>query len=237
MTETSEPQATRAHRANRTPRALFTLGFLRLLPLWAGAIPAGIAYGVAARAAGLQAGEAQLMSVVVFSAAAQVSAASLLQAGTPTVVLVGTVMALNAQLFLLSLTVGRQLSLSWPRRLVTALFLTDGAYGVALGAGALRLPVLLGAGASMFVAWNVGTALGTVVGQAVPDPRRIGLDLVAPLTFLAVLVRRIARGARPLGVPDRRVRMPARTAPASRPPGAHGNPCHAGPEDGDPARD
>ena len=112
------------------------------------------------------------MSLVVFSAAAQVSAASLLQAGTPTLVLVGTVLALNAQMFLLNLTVGRQLQLSWPRRLVTALFLTDGAYGIAVGTGPLRLPVLLGAGASMFAAWNVGTALGTSLGQAVPDGRR-----------------------------------------------------------------
>ena len=71
---------------------------------------------------------------------------------------------------------------------MTALFLTDGAYGIAVGAGPLRLPVLLGAGTSMFVAWNLGTALGTAVGQAVPDPRRLGIDLVAPLTFLAVLV-------------------------------------------------
>jgi predicted branched-subunit amino acid permease len=169
-------------------RALFARGFLGLLPLSAGAIPAGIAFGVAARAAGLTGYEAQLMSVVVFSAAAQVSAASLLQAGTPTLVLVGTVLALNSQLFLLSLAVGRQVQLSWPRHLVTALFLTDGAYGIAVGAGPLRAPVLLGAGISMFMAWNLGTALGTALGQAVPDPRRLGIDLVAPLTFLAVLV-------------------------------------------------
>lgn len=109
--------------------------------------------------------------------------------------LVGTVLALNAQLFLLNLTVGRQLQLSWPRRLVTALFLTDGAYGIAVGTGPLRLPVLLGDGASMFAAWNVGTALGTSLGQAVPDGRRLGIDLVAPLTFLAVLVPLSERSA------------------------------------------
>jgi len=171
-----------------SPSALFARGFVALLPLWAGAIPAGIAYGVAARSAGLGVGEAQLMSVVVFSAAAQVSAAALLAAGAPPAVLVGTVLALNAQLFLLSLTVGRQLRLSWPERLLAACFLTDGAFGIAAAQGPLRLPVLLGTGVSMFVAWNVGTALGTLVGQAVPDPRRLGLDLVATLTFLAVLV-------------------------------------------------
>ena len=161
MSEASDPVSETPDPDERSERALFVRGFLGLLPLWSGAIPAGIAFGVAARSAGLGAGEAQLMSVVVFSAAAQVSAASLLQAGTPPIVLVGTVLALNAQLFLLSLTVGRQLRLSWPRRLVAAMFLTDGAYGIAVGAGPLRLPVLLGTGVSMFVAWNLGTALGT----------------------------------------------------------------------------
>ncbi|MGH2353631.1 MAG: AzlC family ABC transporter permease [Chloroflexota bacterium] len=167
---------------------LFVRGFLALLPLWTGAVPVGIAYGVAARGAGLSLGETQLMSLVVFSAAAQVSAVSLIEAGAPVVMLIGTSMALNAQLLLLGLAIGRQVRLSWTERLATAWFLTDGAYGVTAAGGRLRLPVLLGAGVSMFVAWNVGTALGAVAGHAVPDPRRLGIDLVVPLAFLAVLV-------------------------------------------------
>jgi predicted branched-subunit amino acid permease len=174
------------------PRALFARGFVALLPLWAGAIPSGIAYGVAARSAGLGPGETQLMSLVVFSAAAQLGAVSLLGAGAPVAVLIGTAMALNAQLPLLGLAVGRQARPSWAARLVAAWFLTDGAYGVAAARGPLRLPVLLGAGVSMFVGWNAGTALGAILGHAVPGalwaPRRLGVDLVVPLTFLAVLV-------------------------------------------------
>jgi predicted branched-subunit amino acid permease len=62
---------------------------------------------------------------------------------------------------------------------------------VASGEGRLRLPVLLGAGASMYVGWNLGTAIGVSAGAVVPDPRRIGVDLVVPLTFLAVLVLQV----------------------------------------------
>jgi predicted branched-subunit amino acid permease len=40
----------------------------------------------------------------------------------------------------------------------------------------------------MYLAWNLGTAIGSIAGQAIPDPRRFGVDLVAPLTFLAVLI-------------------------------------------------
>ena len=172
----------------RASGVLFVRGFVALLPLWAGAIPIGIAYGVAARGGGLSFGETQLMSLVVFSAAAQVSALSLLDAGAPAIAVVGTTLALNAQVLLIGLTVGRELRPSPVGRLVMAYFLTDGAYGVAMAGGRLRWPVLLGTGVSMFVAWNLGTALGAAVGDALPDPRRLGVDFVVPLTFLAVLI-------------------------------------------------
>jgi len=167
---------------------LFARGFVGLLPLWLGAIPIGIAYGVAARAAGFSLFETQLMSLVVFSASAQVSTLALLAAGASVPVVVLTALALNAQLPLIGLSVGRQERPSWPVRLLTACFLTDAAYGVALAGGRLRVWVLIGAGVSMFVGWNLGTAIGLLAGAALPDPRRFGVDLVVTLTFLAVVV-------------------------------------------------
>ena len=177
-----------AHTTRSDSLADFRRGYLALLPLWSGAIPAGVAFGVAARSAGLSVAETQLMSLVVFSAAGQIGAVSLIAGGTSPLLLIGTVMALNAQLVLLGLAIGRQLRLSWPERLATAWLLTDGAYGVSLGVGPLRLAVLLGAGASMYTGWNLGTALGAGVGAVLPGPGAFGIDLVAPLCFLAVVV-------------------------------------------------
>ena len=121
-----------------------------MLPLWAGAIPVGMAYGVAARGAGLGLVETQIMSLTVFSAAAQVSAVALVAAGAPGIVVVGAALALNAQLLLIGLAAGRQTHPSWVGRLIGAYFLTEGAYGVALAGGRLTLPRLYGAGVSMF---------------------------------------------------------------------------------------
>jgi predicted branched-subunit amino acid permease len=69
--------------SSSTPLALFVGGFIAMLPLWTGAIPMGIAYGVAARGAGFGLGETLLMSLTVFSAATQVSAVSLLSKWAP----------------------------------------------------------------------------------------------------------------------------------------------------------
>jgi predicted branched-subunit amino acid permease len=185
---TIDPILPHASPQPATNRALFTRGFVGLMPLWAGAIPVGIAYGLAARGAGLSIIEAQLMSLTVFSAAAQVSAVSLLDDGAPAFVILATALLLNVQLLLLGLAAARVSRPGWRGRLLGAGLLTEGAYGVAGGTGRLTLPSLVGAGASMYLAWNVGTALGITVGDAIPNPRGIGIDLVAPLTFLAVLV-------------------------------------------------
>jgi predicted branched-subunit amino acid permease len=167
---------------------MFAGGFLAMLSLWVGAIPVGIAYGMTARAAGLSFIETQLMSLTVFSATAQMSATTLIGAGTPGVVLIGTALALHAQLLLLGLAVGRQTRPAWAGRLLGAYFLTDGAYGIALAGGQLTLARLLGAGVSMFIAWNLGTAVGAATLHTLPALGRFGVDFVAPLTFLAVLV-------------------------------------------------
>ena len=182
------PRSTRRDGERTAWLTLFRRGFLAMAPLWAGAIPVGVAYAVAAHDAGLGAGATQLMSLLVFSAAAQVSAVSLLRAGASLPLLIATAMALNVQLLLIGLAVGRQARPSWRQRLLTASVLTDGAYGVSAALGPLRLPLLLGAGSSMYLAWNGGTFLGLLVGAALPDPERLGLGFIVPLAFLAVLV-------------------------------------------------
>src|SRR5215207_1026002 len=175
-------------------------GFLAMLPLWTGAIPVGIAYGVAAGDAGLSAAQTQLMSLLVFSAAGQVSALASLKESAPLLVVVITALALNVQLPLLGLAVARRTRPGWSGRLLAAWFLTDGAFGIAAARGALRLPVLVGAGASMYIAWNVGSGLGIVAGARLPDPRRLDLDFVVTLAFLAVLVPLVRGRASTLAV-------------------------------------
>ena len=166
----------------------FAQGFLAMLPLWTGAIPVGVAYGVAARDAGLSLADAQLMSLTVFSAAAQMSAIALIGAGTPAVIVIGTALALNIQLLLIGVSAGKQTRPRLLGRLIAAYFLTDGAYGVALAGANLTLARLLGAGVSMFTAWNLGTVLGGAGMRVLPMAELLAGDFVAPLAFLAVLV-------------------------------------------------
>jgi predicted branched-subunit amino acid permease len=167
---------------------LFKRGFLAMVPLWAGAVPFGIAYGVTAREAGLSILDVQLMSLTVFSAAAQISAISLIQVGASTIEILIAAIGLNVHLPLFGVAIARELHLSPFRRIGTAYFLTDATYAVSAAQGPLRTPVLIGAGVSMYLGWNSGTALGLAAGQAIPNPQQYAFDFVVPLTFLAVVV-------------------------------------------------
>lgn len=167
--------------------ALFRRGFMLMLPLWPAAIPSGLAYGIAAGHIGLSPFETQLMSLIVFSAAGQISAVALIGEGTPAWLVIGTVMALNVQLLLIGVTVSRTVRPSHAGRALTGWFLTDAAFALSAAAGRLQLPVLVGAGASMYLGWNTGTALGVLADTLIADPQRLGLSLVIPLAFLAVL--------------------------------------------------
>jgi predicted branched-subunit amino acid permease len=166
----------------------FMQGFIAMIPLWFAALPSGSAYGLAAHSAGFSPATTQVLSLLVFSAAGQIGALALFTSGAAPLVSIGTVVILNAQLLLLGLTIGRQLHPTWATRLLLAPFLTDGAFAVAAARGPLRLPALLGAGLSMYVAWNVGTAVGIAAGQLLPDPARFGSDFALPLVFLALLI-------------------------------------------------
>jgi len=74
------------------------------------------------------------------------------------------------------------------RRPTAAYFLTDEVFGVVAAKPSPTFPFLLGAELSLFLVWNLATLGGAFLGAAIPDPAKLGLDLVFPLAFLALLV-------------------------------------------------
>ena len=57
------------------------------------------------------------------------------------------------------------------------------------------------AGLAVFVFWNVATLIGALAGNAISDPRALGLDAAAPAAFLALLAPRLKE---PRAAGDRR---------------------------------
>ncbi len=166
----------------------FRRGFWALAPLWLGVVPFGVAYAITARSAGLSLLEAQALSVLVFAGSAQFSAVGLFATGAGGAEIVLTTLMLNIRHLLYGMSLGREISLTPRERPVAAFFLTDEAFGVVAGTRERSFPFLLGAELSLFLMWNLATLGGFLLGAAVPDPEGLGVDLIFPLAFLALLV-------------------------------------------------
>src|SRR3954471_22341935 len=168
-------------------------GFRAMMPLWLGVVPFGLAYAVIARGAGLSLVETQALSLLVFAGSAQVSAVGLFARGAGGLEVVLTPFLLNVRHVLYGMSLGRVVPMTPRERVVGAYLLTDEAYGVSIARGARTFPFLLGAELSLFVVWNLATLAGALLGGVIPDPERIGVDLVFPIAFLALLVPLLRR--------------------------------------------
>ncbi|HEX6798881.1 MAG TPA: AzlC family ABC transporter permease [Ktedonobacterales bacterium] len=165
------------------------------LPLLPGTIPFGLIYAVAAVSAGIPAWLAQAMSVVIFAGSAQFAVVQLVGAGAPAVILVLTGTILNLRHLLYSASLAPELRPARPRwKALLAYLLTDEMYGVVsarlrqravLASGETRW-YALGSGLTLWVAWQLSTLAGLLLGAQIPAAW--SLDFAATLTFIALVV-------------------------------------------------
>lgn len=176
-----------------TPQSEFFGGVRSELPLMVGVIPFGIIFGAVAVQLGVPASITQAMSSVIFAGSSQFLAAPLVAAGTPAVLLVLTVFIVNLRHALYSASIApylEKLSPLWKG--VLAYLLTDEAYAVTIAHfqqqadARFRHWFMLGAGVTLWIMWQLSTAVGIFVGAQVPP--EWSLDFVLPLTFIAIVV-------------------------------------------------
>jgi len=75
-----------------------------------------------------------------------------------------------------------------PRRLLESQLIVDESWALASrGGGRFDRRILLGAGLLLYVSWVSGTAVGVLAGDALGDPKDLGLDGAFPALFLALL--------------------------------------------------
>ncbi|MEN6523738.1 MAG: AzlC family ABC transporter permease, partial [Anaerolineaceae bacterium] len=164
------------------------------LPILLGVAPFGMIFGALALSTGLPAGIAQAMSMIVFAGSSQFIAVQLMGAGVPALVifLTGVVVNLRHALYSASISPHLQhLSPSWRSGL--AYLLTDEAYAITIHHyNDQTHPIekkhwyFLGAGLTLWVCWQISTALGIFVGTILPSS--IPLDFTLPLVFIALVV-------------------------------------------------
>jgi 4-azaleucine resistance transporter AzlC len=178
-----------------TPSGEFLAGCRDEAPILLGVAPFGMIYGVLALSAGLDPVPAQAMSSVIFAGSAQFVTTQLIRVSAPPAVLVLTVFVVNLRHALYSASLAPHLAHLGPRwKALLSYLLTDEAYAVIAarlardGAGPVpphRHWYFLGAGFTLWAAWQASTAAGVFLGAQVPAGW--SLDFTLALTFIALV--------------------------------------------------
>ena len=164
------------------------------LPIAFGVFPFGMIYGVLALASGLSPALAQAMSSIVFAGSAQFIATQLIAGASPAAILLLTTFIVNLRHMLYSADLAphlRHLRPLW--RWLLAYLLTDEAYVVAAlhyNDKSISLKekhwYLLGGGLTLWVCWQISTAIGIFLGGQVPASW--SLDFTLALTFIGLVL-------------------------------------------------
>lgn len=183
-----------------SPRSEFFAGARAEMPILLGAFPFGLIYGALAFQLGLPPLIAQSMSFIIFAGSAQFISTPLLTTATPAPVVILTVLVVNLRHALYSASLAPytvKLSPLW--KVALSYLLTDEAYAVAIThyqKGTVEEATrdnkhwyFLGAGFTLWLFWQISTAIGLFIGgQAPPE---WSLDFTLPLTFIALVLPRI----------------------------------------------
>jgi predicted branched-subunit amino acid permease len=189
----------------------FFAGIRAELPIMFGVFPFGMIFGVLALDAGLTPWEAMAMAMMVLAGSSLMVAMPLVKAGTPYLIVIVTMAVVNLRHLLYSASIAPYLQHLRPAwKWLLGYLLTDEAYAVSVihyqeterelidlykQAGQAKTVVMpvdqrhyffLGAGLTLWVAWNLSSLMGILLGTVIPDGLSLGFAL--SLTFIALMV-------------------------------------------------
>ena len=173
-------------------RTDFKRGFLSSLALWPGIFSFGIAYALSALAAGLDPVATQVMSLLVYSGGAQLTATGLLAAGASGLSIVLTTLIINSRNLLLMAALSPYMGrFGKYKRWLLAYALSEESYALSaqkISSGESTPYRLLGVNAGLYLCWQLSTLIGLLLGGSLPDPAALNLQLVFPLSFSVLLM-------------------------------------------------
>jgi len=183
-----EGQAEAPSSLNRVRPGTYRDGFRAILPLMPAIVAFGASFGVLARAAGVDALAAVVMSATTFAGSAQFAAVSVLGAGGTAVAAIAAAVLLNGRYVPMSVAASGAFTGGPVRRVLEGHLLVDESWALSRREeGGFDRRVLIGAGGLLYVGWVGGGVAGVLAGDTLTDPSTLGLDAAFPALFLALL--------------------------------------------------
>jgi 4-azaleucine resistance transporter AzlC len=179
--------------------AELSLGFRESVAIALSFAVYGAVWGNLARQAGLSTAESVAMSIFVCAGTAQFAVLPGLLAGASLWSLAITTYIVNLPNYLMAASLAPHLTgLSRLRLALLAHGISNSTYALTQARFARHRPYaayFVGSTLAVYGAWCGGTLVGALLGERIPDPRTLGLDMVFPAVFIAIAIRTI-RSAR-----------------------------------------
>lgn len=175
----------------REPTDSYRAGTTAAVPVAVAVGIFGVSFGVLARSAGLGPVATVLMSATTFAGSAQFAALAVLAQGGSAATALLAVALLNSRYLPIGASIASVLHRNPVRRFLEAQLVVDESWAIAHQADRPLRRRLLGAGATIYGAWVVGTIVGLVGGGLIGNPQRLGLDAAFPALFLALVVAQL----------------------------------------------
>jgi 4-azaleucine resistance transporter AzlC len=148
----------------------------------------GVSFGVLARSLGWGTVAPIVFSVIAFSGSAQFAVAAVLGDGGGAFAAVVAAVLLNARFGPMGLAIAPSLKGGPSRRALEGQAVVDASWALASrGGGRFDREFMMGATVPQVAAWIGGTVVGVLGGDFIGDAEKLGLDVIFPAFFLALL--------------------------------------------------
>jgi branched chain amino acid efflux pump len=148
----------------------------------------GASFGVAAVTTDWGTVAPIVMSAIVFSGAAQFAVLAVLSAGGSVVTAIIAATLIASRFLAIGVALGPFMRGGPVRRALEGQAVVDASLILArTGEARYGVRRLLGATLPQYVGWGVGTVVGVLAGDAIPDPDKLGLDALFPAFFLVLV--------------------------------------------------
>ena len=168
----------------------YLAGMKAAVPVILGFIPVGIAYAIMARQAGFTVAQTCAMSAMVFAGASQMMAVGMTQQGAAILAIVLATFILNLRHLIMSTCVMNRMEDGGTKtRLLAAFGVTDESFAIFTTQAKHRSAVyFLGLITVTYLSWNVGTFIGAVASDFLPEILTASLGIALYAMFISILM-------------------------------------------------
>lgn len=182
---------TKMNQLNAKGKADFLTGLRLGIPIALGYISVSFGIGITAVTRGLSALEAVLLSLTNLTSAGQVAGIDIMVAGGAIIEMILAQLTINARYSMMSLSLSQKVGKEYGifHRFTTSFGITDEVFGVA---ASRREPItpkfMYGLILLPATGWTLGTLLGAVAGNILPESIKLALGIAIYGMFVAIVV-------------------------------------------------